>query len=144
MHLTRKEKVPPWPCRLALENAGAQPAHVGYINLHGTATRLNDAMEGLAVSQIFTPETPVSSTKPMTGHMLGAAGANEIAFLWMVLQDHEQLRLPPHLWDGEADPEIPGLNFANAGCRSGTGARLMMSNSFAFGGNNISVLLGRE
>ena len=76
--------------------------------------------------------------------MLGAAGANEIAFLWLALQDREHLRLPPHLWDGVPDPDIPGLNVAGGASQSKRGASLMMSNSFAFGGNNICVLLGRE
>lgn len=121
--------------RAALKDAGRAPSDLGYINLHGTATRLNDAAESAAVSRVFGQELPVSSTKPMTGHMLGAAGANEIAFLWLAL--HADGKLPPHVWDGELDRDIPVLNFD--GQRAAT--RAMLSNSFAFGGNNISVLL---
>ncbi len=130
--------------QLALQNAGVSPNDVDYINLHGTATRLNDAMEGLAISQFFGREVPCSSTKPMTGHMLGAAGANEIAFLWMALQDTKELRLPPHIWDQMSDPDMPGLAFVDDIRQKNAGASAMMSNSFAFGGNNISVLLNRE
>src|SRR5277367_4675426 len=65
----------------ALEHSGLAPGDIDYINLHGTATPLNDAMEARAVTGIFGDRIPCSSTKPMTGHMLGAAGANEVAFL---------------------------------------------------------------
>jgi len=69
----------------ALEAAKLTPGDIDYINLHGTATELNDAMEGRAVSKVFGDRTPCSSTKSMTGHMLGAAGANEVAALWLTL-----------------------------------------------------------
>ncbi len=60
--------------QMALAQAGLTPAQVGYVNLHGTATRLNDAMESQAVHRLFGAEVPCSSTKPLTGHALGAAG----------------------------------------------------------------------
>lgn len=120
--------------RAAVEDAGIASTSVGYINLHGTATRLNDAMESGAVSRVFGREVSVSSTKPMTGHMLGAAGANEIAFLWLAM--HKDGKLPPHLWDGMVDPDLEPINLGGQGA-----AKAMLSNSFAFGGNNISVLL---
>lgn len=128
----------------ALSSADISRTRMSYVNLHGTATQLNDAMEGLAVSHVLGQEVPCSSTKPMTGHMLGAAGASEIAFLWMALQDdYAKGRLPPHLWDKEADENIPALNFVNADYKDDNVPAAMMSNSFAFGGNNISVILGR-
>ncbi|MEX5618358.1 beta-ketoacyl-[acyl-carrier-protein] synthase II, partial [Pseudomonas syringae] len=73
-----------------------------------------------------------------------AAGALEAAFCWLSLapQNTEQA-LPPHLWDGEADPLLPALQWTHAGSRlTPENARYMMSNSFAFGGNNISLIIG--
>lgn len=131
--------------RRALEHAQLVPAEVDYINLHGTGTQLNDVMEGRAVAKIFGEQTPCSSTKPMTGHLLGAAGAVEAAFLWLMLEpSYATGTVPPHLWDGDADPEIPSLNFASAAHRIGRPERCAaLSNSFAFGGSNAAVILGR-
>ena len=83
----------------------------------------------------------------MTGHMLGATGGVELGFLWLALQaQYGQGRLPPHVWDGQFDEQLPVLNFCQtdhqATNQSSEQPALMMSNSFAFGGNNISVLLG--
>lgn len=134
----------------ALVGAGVKPAAVDYLNLHGTGTRLNDAMEALAVTSVFGQQIACSSTKGMTGHMLGATGAQELGFIWLALQPKfGQGRLPPHVWDAEIDHELPALNFTRVQVPiqiqsdSSTVANraLMMSNSFAFGGNNISVLL---
>jgi 3-oxoacyl-[acyl-carrier-protein] synthase I len=129
----------------ALEHSGLRPRDIDYINLHGTATPLNDAMEARAVTGIFGDRIPCSSTKPMTGHTLGAAGAIEAAFLWLMLEPRFSSGLiPPHLWDGAADPELPGLNLASAGYGAGLSERCAaLSNSFAFGGSNASVILGR-
>lgn len=124
----------------ALHGAGLQPAQIHYLNLHGTATRHNDAMESLAVHGLFGGGLACSSSKPMTGHTLGAAGALEAAFCWLSLT-HGQL--PPHLWDGQQDPELATLNLIGPGQRLPAGGpRYLMSNSFAFGGNNVSLILG--
>jgi 3-oxoacyl-[acyl-carrier-protein] synthase-1 len=129
----------------ALNAAHLKPEQIDYINLHGTATELNDVMEGLAVSKVFGDRTPCSSTKSMTGHMLGAAGANEAAFLWLMLEPGFACGLvPPHIWDGDADPAIPPLNLAPIEFRIGHPERAAaLSNSFAFGGSNAAVILGR-
>ncbi len=131
--------------RHALEAAHLKPGQIDYINLHGTATELNDAMEGRAVNRIFGERTPCSSTKSMTGHMLGAAGANEAAFLWLMLEPNFSGGIaPPHIWDGEADPAIPRLNLAPMEFRIEPRERAAaLSNSFAFGGSNAAVILGR-
>jgi 3-oxoacyl-[acyl-carrier-protein] synthase-1 len=129
--------------RQALSSANAEPGDIGYINLHGTATPKNDEMESCVVNRIFGPEIPCSSTKSQTGHTLGAAGAQEIGLCWLLLDDsNPERRLPRHLWDGEADPTIDtiGLTAANA-CWDHD---LFMSNSFAFGGSNASVIIGRS
>lgn len=121
--------------RAALADAGAQPGDIGYVNLHATATRKNDEMESRVMARVFPADTPVSGTKPLTGHALGAAGALEAAFCWLALTER---RLPPHVWDGEADPDLPALRLAMKG--EGLGSRMVMSNSFAFGGSNASLI----
>ena len=132
---------------LALRDADLSPQDVAYINLHGTATPLNDSMEAKAVSALVGPSTPCSSTKAMTGHALGAAGACEAAFTWLTLhpQHNPDNRLPPHLWDGAHDPAMPRLHFSSTETRfeDRSGFAAMLSNSFAFGGNNVVLALGR-
>jgi len=129
----------------ALAAANMKPEEIDYINLHGTDTELNDPMEARAISRVFGDRTLCSSTKSMTGHMLGAAGATEAAFLWLTLDAGFSSGLvPPHLWDGEADPAIPRLNLAPMEACIASGDRVAaLSNSFAFGGSNAAVVLGR-
>lgn len=128
----------------ALRRAGIRAQDVDYINLHGTATVQNDAMESRAVAELFGHEVAVSSTKPFTGHTLGAAGAVEAAFCWLAMQDdNPEGQLPPHLWDGVPDPELPQLNVAAPGARLGRPIRYALSNSFAFGGSNATLVFGR-
>lgn len=131
--------------RLALADAGIEPKDVSYINLHGTATPLNDAMESRAMASVFPDRTPCSSTKSMTGHMLGAAGGCEAAFLWLTLHpEFSAGLLPPHLWDGQADPDLPQLRFVAPGEGLEADERTaMLSSSFAFGGSNIALVFGR-
>ena len=127
--------------RQALQRAGLQASQIGYLNLHGTATQHNDAMESQAVAQVFPHGVPCSSTKPMTGHTLGAAGALEAAFCWLSLSHGNAL--PPHLWDGQPDPQLPALNWVTPGLTlASEHPRCLMSNSFAFGGNNVSLIIG--
>jgi len=126
--------------RQALAKAGLKAEDISYLNLHGTATHHNDAMESLAVAAVFPAGVPCSSSKAMTGHTLGAAGALEAAFCWLSLAAK---RLPPHLWDGERDEQLPALELTAPDQHlDGQGPHYMMSNSFAFGGNNISLILG--
>ncbi|MEJ0098401.1 MAG: beta-ketoacyl-ACP synthase [Pseudomonadota bacterium] len=128
--------------RDALAMAGLQPQDIDYINLHGTATPQNDAMESLAVSKLFGSDTPCSSTKPLTGHALGAAGAIEAAICCQVLRDaHHDGLLPPHWWDGEVDPSLPQLALVAPGTRAARPPRRVLSNSFAFGGSNAALVL---
>lgn len=130
--------------RQALADAGTCAEGIDYLNLHGTATAHNDAMESQATAALFPAGVPVSSTKPLTGHTLGAAGALEAAFCWLALSEHNRDRLlPPHLWDGDADPELPALHLVrHGGTLEKAGGRRLMSNSFAFGGSNISLIIG--
>ncbi len=131
----------------AIQDAEAQPADVSYVNLHGTGTPLNDVMESHAVAQAVGLTTPCSSTKPLVGHTLGAAGAIEAAFAWLLLDQSQDgsLALPPHAWDGERDPELAALRLAEMDEHTKAGPRaLVLSNSFGFGGNNCSLILERR
>ena len=131
--------------REALADAELAPEAIAYVNLHGTATPLNDAMEAKAVADLFGSRVPCSSTKPMTGHMLGAAGGCEAAFLWLTLnpRTNPERLLPPHLWDGVADPALPALNLVGGGTTFPPSPRTaMLSNSFGFGGSNMALILG--
>jgi len=131
--------------RGALARAGLQPVQIDYINLHGTATLQNDAMESKAVHALFGAAVPVSSTKPFTGHTLGAASAIEAGLCWLAMQDaNDQGLLPPHLWDGAVDLALPALDIVAPGRALGRPPRAVLSNSFAFGGSNVSLLLTRQ
>ena len=127
--------------RGALAAAAVAPRDVGYVNLHGTATPKNDAMESTVVSRLFG-EAPCGSTKTLIGHTLGAAGAQELGLCWLLLGEHNQpRRLPRHVWDGVRDPNLPELNLVRAGERFDR--EVFVSNSFAFGGSNTAIALGR-
>jgi 3-oxoacyl-[acyl-carrier-protein] synthase-1 len=130
----------------ALRDAGLAPEDIAYINLHGTGTPLNDEMEGKLIHRLFGDAVPCSSTKSMTGHTLGAAGALEAAILWLTLhREYNAGRLPPHVWDGVPDPQIPALNLVRPGARASDHPEkpVALSNSFAFGGSNVALVLGR-
>jgi 3-oxoacyl-[acyl-carrier-protein] synthase-1 len=131
----------------ALRDAGCAPDEIAYLNLHGTGTPLNDAMESVAVAALFGERVPCSSTKPLVGHTLGAAGALEAAFCWLVLRGREgaELLLPPHAFDGVRDPALPPLWLAAKGERARAAAPArVMTNSFGFGGNNCTLVLGES
>ncbi len=128
----------------ALARAGIAAGAVDYVNLHGTATVQNDAMEARVIHALFGGAVAVSSTKPFTGHALGAAGAVEAGFCWLAMQDdNPRGKLPPHLWDGVADPDLPALNLVEPGGGLGRPLRRAMSNSFAFGGANAALVFER-
>ena len=127
--------------REALARAGLTPADIHYVNLHGTATPQNDAMEAAVVSRVFGTGTPCSSTKPLTGHTLGAAGAIEAALCWLTLAGNPDRHLPPHWWDGAADPALPPLDLVVPGTRVAQAPRRVLSQSFAFGGSNAALVL---
>ena len=120
----------------ALADARRMPAEIDYINAHGTATTFNDATEGAAIAQLFGDRVPVSSTKSMMGHALGAAGAIEAVFSIIALR--EQF-LPPNINFQELDPAWP-LNIVANKAREAR-VRCVVSNSFGFGGTNASIVL---
>lgn len=127
--------------REALERAGLRPQDIDYVNLHGTATPQNDAMEARMMARVFGPGVPCSSTKSLTGHTLGAAGAIEAAIAWITLAQNPGRHLPPHWWDGAADPDLPAMNLVAPGTRAGQAPRRVLSQSFAFGGSNAALVL---
>lgn len=119
----------------ALAIAGVQASDVDHVNAHGTGTRLNDSAEAKAIGRVFGNEVPVVSTKGFTGHMLGGAGACEAVLSIFALTEGW---LPPSLGADPIDPAIK-LNIPTQ-VTEGRFKRVI-SNSFAFGGNNVSVLL---
>lgn len=128
----------------AQQQAGVNPSQVDYVNLHGTATLLNDAMESRAVRQLFGEETPVSSSKGMTGHTLGAAAALELGLCWLLLTNNDPSGgLIPNINDDQIDPTLPNLHWLKVGETLGRPIKLCQSNSFAFGGSNVSLLVGQ-
>jgi 3-oxoacyl-[acyl-carrier-protein] synthase I len=135
--------------RLALEQALARAAvtaaEIEYVNLHGTATVQNDAMEAELIHRVFGDRVYVSSTKPFTGHALGAAGAIEAGLCWLAMQDDNSTgKLPHHLWDGIEDSNLPVLQLATSDTRLGHPPRWSVSNSFAFGGANVTLVFARD
>jgi len=121
----------------ALEMAELKPGQIDYINLHGTATPSNDAVEGTVIHALFGSATPCSSTKGATGHALGAAGALEAVICALALQND---LLPAGLNTRQIDPQLDIAYLL--GNRHQPVARVL-SNSFGFGGTNISLILGR-
>jgi 3-oxoacyl-[acyl-carrier-protein] synthase II len=126
----------------ALERAGAGPEDVDYINAHGTSTELNDASETAAIKQALGAERahaiPISSTKSMTGHSLGGAGAIESIFSIMALVDG---RVPPTINYQDPDPNCD-LDYVTEGARK-VDPQLVLNNSFGFGGHNACLAFRR-
>lgn len=126
---------------LALADAGVRPEEISYINAHGTSTHLNDACETAAVKRAFgvhAGRLMMSSTKSMTGHMLGAAGAVEAAFTALALRDGF---VPATINYRMPDPVCDLDIVANTGRQADL--RAAMSNSLGFGGHNVSLVLKR-
>ena len=123
----------------ALDDAGLSPNDVGYINAHGTSTRLNDKSETAAIKTVFGEDaykTPISSTKSMTGHLLGASGALEAVICTQVIQNGI---LPPTINYETPDPECD-LDYVPNRARK-LQPKHTMSNSFGFGGHNATIIL---
>ena len=123
--------------REALQRAGRAPEDVDHVNAHGTGTRLNDTAEANAIQCVLGTDVPTVSTKAYTGHTLGAAAAIEMAFAACAI---EEGWIPPAIGDGDIDPKIEVKIPTQR--TTGTFERVL-SNSFAFGGNNVSLLVAR-
>ena len=124
--------------RLALEEAGVEPHQISHVNAHGTSTPLNDMAEAVAMAEIFGADGPlVTSTKGITGHALGAAGAIEAV---AVVLSMDKGLIPPTAGYATPDPDMPALNLVT-GAPAPWEPGISMSNSFGFGGHNGSVVL---
>lgn len=126
----------------ALDMAKLQPLDIGYINLHGTATVLNDKVEAKVIRDIFQDKTPCSSIKYLLGHTLGASGICEAIISLLILQ--RDLPLPCQIMDNyELDPSIEPFGLV---LNKNTYLKVhnIMSNTFAFGGNNVSIIFARK
>jgi len=126
--------------RMALEQAGMAPEDLGYINLHGTATEQNDRVEAQVVQRLCGDRVPCSSTKHLTGHTLGAAGATEAALCWLLLT--RDMALPEQDFS-QCTPDASLGEFGLVTQPQRLQKSAILSNSFAFGGNNASILLGK-
>lgn len=136
----------------ALKSAGLKPSDIDYVNLHGTGTKFNDSMEAIAIDTVFGDyKVPVSTTKPVTGHTLGAAAALEASICISAIKEAaanekagaSESVLPPQIWDGEQDPELPVINIVKKEtCKTDKIIKTCLSNSFAFGGANATLVIG--
>jgi 3-oxoacyl-[acyl-carrier-protein] synthase-1 len=122
--------------RAALEVGGLRPADIDYVNLHGTGTKMNDAMEDIAMVEVFGSAAPCSSTKGWTGHTLGASGILEAVLAEQCLRHG---LLPGCLNVERLDPDFRARVIVDNTHRP---IRRVMSNAFGFGGINCSLILG--
>jgi 3-oxoacyl-[acyl-carrier-protein] synthase II len=124
--------------RMAIKDAGLKPEDVDYINAHGTSTPLNDLTETVAIKRVFgdyAKKVPISATKSMTGHLLGAAGSTEAIFTILSIRDGI---LPPTINYEEADPQCD-LDYVPNVARQKP-VKIAMSNAFGFGGTNATLV----
>src|SRR5437867_10951460 len=127
--------------RIALNKVGYAPEHVDYVNAHGTSTPINDRLETVALKEVFGKQAyrvPVSSTKSMTGHLLGAAGVVESIFCIKTIQDGV---IPPTINYENPDPDCD-LDYVPNEARKAN-IEYALSNSFGFGGTNAALLFKR-
>jgi 3-oxoacyl-[acyl-carrier-protein] synthase II len=124
--------------RAALRDAGLEPSQVGYLNAHGTATTAGDAAEASSIHAVFGNTVPVSATKAIHGHLMGAGGAVELIVALRALE-HQALPPTANLATPDADFE---LDFVRGAAREAAGLRYALSNSFAFGGTNAVLIAG--
>lgn len=127
--------------RMAIEDAGLNPADIDYVNAHGTSTTVNDRVETRSCKEVFGEaalNVPVSSTKSMMGHLIAAAGATEMIVCLMAIRDNV---LPPTINYENPDPECD-LDYIPNQARE-TACRYALNNSFGFGGQNITLVVGQ-
>ncbi|MDE1889594.1 MAG: beta-ketoacyl-ACP synthase II [Planctomycetota bacterium] len=131
-------------CMLStLKDAHCNPEEIDYINAHATSTPLGDNIEMKAVRNVFksyAPKIPISSTKSMLGHQLGASGSVEVIICALAIQEEV---IPPTINYETPDPECSGLDFVPNVAREKKKMKNVLSNSFGFGGHNASIILGK-
>lgn len=127
--------------QLALDDAWLKAEDIDYINLHGTGTVSNDLMEANAIYKVFGDNVPASSTKPFTGHCLGASASIEAFICYQILKGERNL--PIHKYDNEYDENLPKINLVNSNTENKK-INTCMSTSFGFGGTNAVVIMGNK
>ena len=127
--------------QLALDDAGLKAEDIDYINLHGTGTVSNDLMEANAIYKVFGDNVPASSTKPFTGHCLGASASIEAFICYQILKGERNL--PIHKYDNEYDENLPKINLVNSNTENKK-INTCMNTSFGFGGTNAVVIMGNK
>jgi len=128
---------------LALKNSGLTGQQIDYVNLHGTGTIKNDEMEALAMLNACGDQVLSGSTKRFTGHTLGAAGALEVGLCWLLLSGLNRTKyIPTNRSDGQRDSKLAKINLSVG--QEVTKLEYCLTNSFAFGGNNLSIVLGNK
>lgn len=127
---------------LALSNAGLKADDIDYVNLHGTGTKANDLMEANAIYKVFADKVPVSATKPLTGHCLGAAASIETALCCAMLEYNPENYLLPHIYDGQYDNSLPQIRLAKKGEKLSK-IQNVICTAFGFGGTNAVIILGK-
>ena len=121
----------------ALVDAKLEPKDIDFINMHGTGTVANDVMESLAINTVFGENVLCASTKPLTGHTLGAAGAISMGLSWLMLKYNFII---PHIFDGEYADDCSKIKLAQIG--ETREINRILCNAFAFGGSNTSLIMG--
>ncbi len=124
--------------RNAIADANITITDIDYINLHGTGTIANDAMESKAVYTIFGSTPLCASTKPLTGHCLGAAGACSVALSWLMLNNDFII---PHVYDGKFARDCAPIKLATT--QDNKPIKTILCNAFAFGGSNSTIIIGK-
>ena len=124
--------------KFALQNARLNPSDIDFINMHGTGTTANDAMESLAINSVFGEDVLCASTKPLTGHTLGAAGAISMGLSWLMLK-HDFII--PHVFNGVFASDCAKIHLS--GKDEHKEINRILCNAFAFGGSNASIIMGK-
>lgn len=122
----------------AMTDAKISATDIDYINMHGTGTIANDAMESHAIYTIFGDNPICASTKPLTGHCLGAAGACSVAMSWLMLNNNFII---PHVYDGKFANDCAPIRLATQG--DSANIKTILCNAFAFGGSNSTIIIGK-
>ena len=127
---------------MALDDAKIKPNEIDYINAHGTGTSANDIMEANAIYSVFSSNVPVSSTKPLTGHCLGAGAGIEVALCLKLIENFDK-RLYPNIYDNCFDDDLKKIKLVQKQEKYEK-CDICMCNSFGFGGTNAIMILGRR